>query len=86
MTSVSAIVFFLILLLLLVSSFLVVIERNRCRRIENLLRQQSNRERLVTRIALQIRQSLDLEQVAHQHIFPPVAPHNLLQGLRPFAP
>jgi PAS domain S-box-containing protein len=63
MTSVSAIVFFLILLLLLVSSFLVVRERNRCRRIENLLRQQSNRERLVTQIALQIRQSLDLEQV-----------------------
>lgn len=63
MTSVSAIVVFLILLLLLASSVLVVRERNRCRRIENLLRQQSNRERLVTQIALQIRQSLDLEQV-----------------------
>lgn len=63
MTSFSVIRIFLSLLLLLVSSFFLVREGNRRRQTEKLLRQQSDRERLVTQITRQIRQSLDLEQV-----------------------
>ncbi|PZV11602.1 MAG: histidine kinase [Pseudanabaena sp.] len=50
------------ILILLAGSFFFIRERNR-RRNEKLLRQQSDRERLVTQIAHQIRKSLNLDQV-----------------------
>lgn len=50
------------LLILIIGSFSFIREGNR-RRTEKLLRQQSDRERLVTQIAHQIRKSLNLDQV-----------------------
>ncbi|WP_055076532.1 PAS domain S-box protein [Pseudanabaena sp. 'Roaring Creek'] len=53
---------FSLLFVLAIATFLVK-ERKRRYRTEKLLIQQSDRERLVTQIALQIRQSLDLDRV-----------------------
>jgi PAS domain S-box-containing protein len=62
MISLYAIGVFLIILILLVGFFFFTREGSR-RRTEKLLRQQSDRERLVTQIAHQIRQSLNLDEV-----------------------
>jgi PAS domain S-box-containing protein len=62
MTSLYAIAICLSLFILIIGSFLFVREGNR-RRTEKLLLQQSDRERLVTQIAHQIRQSLNLDEV-----------------------
>ncbi len=62
MTSFYAIAICLSLLILIISFFLFTREGNR-RRTAKLLLQQSDRERLVTQIAHQIRQSLNLDQV-----------------------
>ena len=64
MTSFYAIAICLSLFILIVGSFFFVREGNRRRQTEKLLRQQqSDRERLVTQIAHQIRQSLNLDEV-----------------------
>ena len=63
MTSLYAIAICLSILILLVGFFFFTREGNRRRRTEKLLRQQSDRERLVTQIAHQIRQSLNLDEV-----------------------
>ncbi len=63
MISYYAIGVFLSILILLVGFFFFTREGNRRRRTEKLLRQQSDRERLVTQIAQQIRQSLNLDEV-----------------------
>ncbi|GBO52808.1 hypothetical protein APA_609 [Pseudanabaena sp. lw0831] len=63
MTSFYAIAICISLLILLVGFFLFAREGNRRRRTEKLLRQQSDRERLVTQIAHQIRESLNLDEV-----------------------
>jgi PAS domain S-box-containing protein len=62
MTSFYAIAICLSLFILLVGFLFFTREGNR-RRTEKLLRQQSDRERLVTQIAHQIRQSLNLDEV-----------------------
>jgi PAS domain S-box-containing protein len=63
MTSFYAIAICLSLLILLIGFFFFTREGTRRRRSEKLLRQQSDRERLVTQIAQQIRQSLNLDEV-----------------------
>jgi PAS domain S-box-containing protein len=63
MTSFYAISICLSLLILLIGFFFFTKEGTRRRRSEKLLRQQSDRERLVTQIAQQIRQSLNLDEV-----------------------
>ena len=62
MTNFYAIAICLSLLILIIGSFFFIREGNR-RRTEKLLLQQSDRERLVTQIAHQIRQSLNLDEV-----------------------
>jgi len=63
MISFYAIGVFFSILILLLGFFFFTREGNRRRRSEKLLRQQSDRERLVTQIAHQIRQSLNLDEV-----------------------
>jgi PAS domain S-box-containing protein len=63
MTSLVLIGICLSLLILLAGSFFAVREGTRRRQTEQLLLQQTDRERLVTKIAQHIRQSLDLDEV-----------------------